>query len=145
MKKDEIQKDVTGLTREKFLYNLSKAEYEKTWGHNYHEPGFGSRVLAWLIRIFPKVGPFAAVTFRTPTPETEKMFMDSFNRTVDRYKTLLAAEDLRGANPPDLNLDVGKPTTAGAYKISDETYARLVHSSRGVISKECPVPSAIRL
>jgi hypothetical protein len=127
MKKDEIQKDVQGITREKFLYNLSKAEYEKTWGHNYQEPGAGSRVLAWVIRIFPKVGPFAAVKFRTPTPETEKMFMDSFNKTVERYKALLAAEGAHAANPPDSNLDVGKPTTAGMYQISDEAYAKLVH------------------
>ena len=126
-KKDEIQKDAPGITREKFLYNLSKTEYEKAWGHNYQRPGFGSRVLAWMMRIAPKVGPFAALKFRTPTPETEKLFMESFNATVDRYKTLLASERSRGANPPDLNLDVGKPTTAGMYKISDEAYAKLVH------------------
>src|ERR1051326_2479981 len=126
-KKDEIQKDVPGMTREKFLYNLSKTEYEKAWGHTYQKPGFGSRVLAWVMRIFPKVGPFAALNFRTPTPETEKLFMASFNATVERYKTLLTAEAARGANPPDLNLDVGKPTTVGMYKISDEAYAKLVH------------------
>ena len=26
-----------------------------------------------------------------------------------------------------MNLDLGKPTVAGMYKISDETYAKLVH------------------
>ena len=126
-KKDEIEKDAPGITREKFLYNLSKTEYEKAWGHNYQRPGVGSRVLSWVIRIVPKVGPFAALKFRTPTPEAEKLFMNSFNATVDRYKTLLVTERSRDVNPPDLNLDVGKPTTAGMYKISDDAYAKLLH------------------
>src|SRR5207253_6578566 len=60
------------------------------------------------------------------TPETEKLFKDSFNATLERYRALLAAERTRQTQPPDVNLDVGRPTTAGMYKISDETYAKLV-------------------
>jgi hypothetical protein len=127
IKKDEIQKDVPGITRNKFLYNLSKAQYNKAWGDKYEEPGFGSRFLALIIRILPKIGPLGALKFRTPTPQTEKLFEEGFNATVEQYRTLLAAERSRGANPPDLNLDLGKPTTAGMYKASDEAYAELVH------------------
>jgi hypothetical protein len=127
IKKDEIQKDLPGMTRKKFLYNLSKTEYKKTWGDKYEQPGFGSRVLALIIRILPKVGPLSALQFRTPTPETEKLFEQAFNTTVERYRTLLAAERSRNASLPDLNLDLGKATTAGMYKVSDETYAELVH------------------
>jgi len=124
---DQIQKDAPGVTRQKFLYNLSKAEYEKSWGNTYQRPGFGSRILSWFIRILPKVGPLRALQFRTPTPETEKLFMDSFNATVERYRTLLAAERSGRVDPADLNLDLGQPTTAGMYKLSDEVYAKLVH------------------
>jgi hypothetical protein len=127
LKKDEIQKDVPGVTRNKFLYNLSKADYKKAWGDKYEEPGFGSRILALIIRIIPKIGPLSVLQFRTPTPEAEKLFMASFNATVERYRTLLAAERSRGANPADLNLDLGKQVTAGMYKASDEVYAELVH------------------
>jgi Zinc dependent phospholipase C len=49
LKKDDIAKSQPGITREKFLYNLSRAEYEKSWGKEYTHPGLGSRVLA-----FPK-------------------------------------------------------------------------------------------
>jgi hypothetical protein len=127
MKKDEIEKNNPGITREKFLYNLSKVDYEKDWGSKYAEPGFGSKLLAFVIRIVPKIGPFKALSFRTPTPEAEKLFTDSFNATVERYGALLAAERSRGTRPPDVNLDLGKPTVAGMYKISDEAYAKLVH------------------
>jgi hypothetical protein len=126
-KKDEIQKDIPGITQQKFLYNLSKIEYEKAWGQNYQKPGIGSRVLAWILRIVPKIGPLSALNFRTPTPETEKLFMDSFNATNERYRTLLAAERSRGVSPADLNLDVGKPTTFGMYKISDDAHAKLLN------------------
>jgi len=127
IKKDEIEKSVPGITRDKFLYNLSNTDYQKAWGSEYREPGFGSRVLAFVIRVIPKIGPFRALQFRTPTPEAEKLFMESFNATVDRYRALLAADRLRGAEPADVNLDLGKPTTAGMYKTSDDVYAKLVH------------------
>jgi hypothetical protein len=52
--------------------------------------------------------------------------MESFNVTVERYRSLLGAEKSRQTQPADVNLDVGKPTTAGMYKSADETYAELV-------------------
>jgi len=126
IKKDEIAKSQPAMTREKFLYNLSRAEYDKTWGSDYKLPGVGSKLLAFAIRIVPKIGPFRALSFRTPTPETEKLFMDGFNLTLERYRSLIAAERTRRTQPADVNLDLGKPTTAGMYKIADDTYAKLV-------------------
>jgi hypothetical protein len=125
-KEDEITKSQPGITRDKFLYNLTRADYEKAWGNQYRRPGPGSRVLAFIIRIIPKIGPFKALNFRTPTPETEKLFMQSFNATLDRYRLLLNAERAGNTHPSDVNLDVGRPTVMGMYKMADETYAKLV-------------------
>jgi hypothetical protein len=126
MKQDDIQKSQPGITREKFLYNLSRADYEKNWGTQYEAPGFGTRTLATFIQILPKVGPLRVLTFRTPTPEAEKLFMESFNSTVERYRSQLVAEQSRRTQPADLNLDVGSPSAAGMYKMSDDAYAKLV-------------------
>jgi hypothetical protein len=126
MNKDDIQKSQPGMTRDKFLFNVSRADYEKKWGTQYQMPGFGSQVLAVVIRVLPKVGPLRALSFRMPTPQAEKLFMDSFNTTVDRDRSLLAAERTRADQFTDLNLDVGKVTTAGMYKMSDDTYAKLL-------------------
>jgi len=126
IKEDEIRKSAPGITREKFLYNLSRVDYEKEWGTDYQKPGTGSRLLAFVIRIIPKVGPLKALSFRTPTPQAEKLFMESFNATIERYRALLASERTRRVQLPDVNLDVGKNTAAGMYKIADKTYARLV-------------------
>ena len=38
IKKDEIEKTNPGITREKFLYTLSRSAYEKEWGRDYRRP-----------------------------------------------------------------------------------------------------------
>jgi hypothetical protein len=50
LKKDSIQKDMPGITKRKFLFNLSRASYEKKWGKNYEQPTFGDKFLAFLYK-----------------------------------------------------------------------------------------------
>jgi Zinc dependent phospholipase C len=126
LKKDEIMKDQPGMTKRKFLYNLSRASYRKTWGEQYQPPTFGERFLAFLFRILPKIGPLRVLQLKTPTPETERMFEASFNTTLDRYRQLLSQV---GAGLPDLpndNFDTGKITGPGQYRLNDETHAKLL-------------------
>jgi zinc dependent phospholipase C len=142
LKKDDIQKTTPGITRDKFLYNLSRNDYEKQWGKDYRRPGLGTRMFAFVVRILPKFGPFRAVQFRTPTPETEKLFLESFNKTIEWYRTLIAAEASRHPQMPNDNLDTGKNATYGTYSLSDQTYAKLVDK---LASKHTdPMPPALR-
>jgi len=115
LKKDQVTKEIPGMTRQKFLYNLSRASYEKDWGTKYHRPGFRTRMVAWVLRIIPKIGPFKSLAFRAPTPEVEKLFMASFNATVDNYRTLLANVEAGRLELPNENFDVGEPPAAGKY------------------------------
>ena len=126
-KKDEITKNEPTMTQQRFLYYISRAEYEKTWGRQYHRPGIGSRTLAFFMKIMPKVGPFKAGAFRTPTPETEQLFMKSFNATVDRYRALLVDEAASQRRLTNENFDLGEPSQAGRYKLADQAYASLLH------------------
>ncbi len=126
LKKDELQKEIPGITRKKFLYNLSRSSYEKEWGTEYRKPGWGTKFLTFLFRIIPTSGPFRALKIRTPTPEVEKLFMASFNATVDRYKAMLVNVDHGGPALRNENFDVGGPTIEGQYKGTDEAYAKLV-------------------
>ena len=88
LKKDDIEKDQPGITKQKFLFNLSRSSYEKKWGRSYQQPTFGEEFLAFLARLVPKVGPLRVLELKTPTPETEKMFEASFNAALARYKKL---------------------------------------------------------
>jgi len=126
LKKNEIQKDVPGITRRKFLYNLSRSSYEHQWGKDYQRPTFWDNILAFLYKILPKVGPLRVLQLKTPTPETERMFQGSFNATMDRYRNLLkeVGEDrLKLLND---NFDVGVATGPGEYRMNDDAHAELL-------------------
>src|SRR5207237_187305 len=84
--KQEIIKEVPGITRKKFLFNLSRSNYEKSWGATYQKPGIRSKLLATTFRVVPHVGPFKALAFKSLTPEAEKLYMASFNTTIDRFR-----------------------------------------------------------
>jgi Zinc dependent phospholipase C len=126
LKKDDIEKDQPGITRRKFLYNLSRASYQKNWGKEYEQPTFREKVLAFIVRILPKIGPLRVLQLKMPTPATERLFEASFNQSLDRYKKLLTEA---GAGQPDLpndNFDTGEITAPGKYKLADETQAKLL-------------------
>jgi len=127
LKKDEIQKDEPGITRQKFLYNLKRANYEKEWGKDYQKPKFSDKVLAFIYKILPRIGPLKVLQFKTPTPETERMFEASFNATLDQYRKLLNEE--RESGKPALmngNFDLGEVSGPGKYRLSDTTHAKLL-------------------
>jgi Zinc dependent phospholipase C len=127
IKQSDIQKDLPGITRNRFLYNLARSSYEKDWGKDYRRPNFGEKVLAFFFRLIPKIGPLKILTFRTPTPETERMFEASFNATLDRYRGLLTDLGAGKVEVPNDNFDVGARTAPGEYRLSDDTYAELLH------------------
>jgi zinc dependent phospholipase C len=127
IKKTDIQKEHPGETRAQFLYHLSRTSYRHDWGSNYKAPGLGTRLFAFLIRIIPKVGPFSALSFKTPTPAAEALFVQSFNTASDEYERLVKAQHSTGQlNLINDNFDVGSVTGPGEYPLADSTYADLL-------------------
>ena len=124
-KKDMMREEPT-FAKQKFLYRLSRSDYEKDWGKEYTKPGFGARVLAVFMRYLPKVGPFKAMAFKNPTPKTEEMYFKSINTSVDRYRTYL--EELRtdSLQLSNIDFDTGKKTKAAEYTLTDDSYAKLL-------------------
>ena len=131
IKRKEIMQDAPGATRRAFLYNLSRSSYEKHWGATYRKPGIRSRALAMFFTIVPRIGPFRALAFRSLTPETEKLFMSSFNASLARYGGLLAEVANGRLSLPNDNFDVGEATAAGGYALADKAYANLLHKLQG--------------
>lgn len=131
IKSQEIRKDAPGITRQKFLYNLSRSSYEKSWGATYRRPGVRSKMLAGVFHIVPRAGPFKALAFKRLTPEIEKLYMASFNASIDAYRELLAGVGSGRLNLPNDNLDMGEATKAGQYKLADIAYAKLLNKLEG--------------
>ena len=124
--KKDLMRETPNFAKRKFLYRLSRSDYEKEWGKDYTKPGFGTRVLAILLRYMPKIGPFKALAFNSPTPHTEDLYFKSINTTVDQYRIYLKqvrGDSLRLAN---CDFDSGKATKAAEYSLTDETYAKLL-------------------
>jgi hypothetical protein len=124
--KKDMMREQPDFAKKKFLYRLSRSEYEKEWGKDYTKPDFGTRVLSVLLRYMPKIGPFKALAFNNPTPQTEDLYFKSINTTVDQYRIYLrqvGADSLELAN---CDFDTGKETKAAEYSLTDDTYAKLL-------------------
>ncbi|HUK29539.1 MAG TPA: zinc dependent phospholipase C family protein [Candidatus Acidoferrum sp.] len=126
LKKDDIQKDQPGITKRKFLYNLSRSSYEKNWGNKYVPPTAGEKFLAFISRFLPKIGPLKALALPAPTPETEKIFEASFNSTLDRYRAFLGEVADNKLVLPNDNFDTGDATGPGQYWMNDNAHAELL-------------------
>ena len=126
LKKDEIKDDIPNATKRKFLFNLSRSNYEREWGKDYRKPSPYERFLAFLFKLIPKFGPLKILQFRTPTPQTEQMFEGSFNATLDRYRGLLTEVREARLDLPNNNFDVGESTGPGKYRLNDEAHAELL-------------------
>ncbi|MGA8581934.1 MAG: hypothetical protein WB579_24820, partial [Bryobacteraceae bacterium] len=101
------------------------------WGATYSQPGIRSKFLTFVFRIVPKVGPLRPLSFKRLTPEIEKMYMASFNSTIDRYRELLSEQNAGNLKLPNDNLDVGEFTPAGRYRLADDAYSELLHRLQG--------------
>jgi hypothetical protein len=90
-KQDEIQRLNSGAVEERFVFNLSREEFEKAYGSDYQKPGLLAKFLAFLYKLLPKVGPLRLLEFKAPTKEAEALFLASFKDTRERYRAALDA------------------------------------------------------
>jgi len=122
----DMMKETPDFAKKKFLYRLSRSDYEKEWGKDYTKPDFGTRVWSVILRYMPKIGPFKALAFNNPTAQTEDMYFKSINTTVDQYRIYLKQVAADSLDLPNSDFDTGKPTKAAEYSLTDETYAKLL-------------------
>jgi hypothetical protein len=142
-KHDEIEKLKPGVKRKEFVFHMSHRRYHKEFRSDYEHIGFFARFLGLLYEIVPRIGPFRAFGFKTPTPQAENLFLESFKNTRELYRQNL--EELRAGQ--DLNLtntdfDTGQQAQWGEYPLADRTYAQLVdklskHKFAGVPQDLC--------
>ncbi len=121
--------DTDNAEYRQFVQELQQADYERHWAHTYEKPGFGSHLLAIVIKIIPKIGPASYLAIKIPDAQTEAWYIKSVNRSAGDYRRLL---DRLRAHPtavldlPNRDLDTGAKVKAGDYALTDETYAKLV-------------------
>jgi len=124
--KKDMMKETPNFAKRKFLYRLSRSDYEKEWGKDYKKDGFKTRLFAILLRYMPKIGPFKALAFNNPTPQTEDLYFKSINTTVDQYRIYLQQVRAGSLELVNYDFDTGKETKAAEYSLTDVTYAKLL-------------------
>jgi len=126
VKQDPDAPEKWDTSKKIFLYHLKRADYEQEWGNKYKKPGVGTRLLAWFLRIVPKVGPFRALAFKSPTPQTMDLYFKSINNTINRYRYELKQVGAGRLELANLNFDTGQETKPAQYSLTDETFAKIL-------------------
>ena len=126
-KREEIERLTPRVQQSAFVYRYSRQQFDREFGEGYSRPGFFARFLAFVYRLLPKIGPLKPLSFKTPTPEAERLFADSFKDTRARYGAALDQVRRGRLNLANTDFDTGKPRAFGEYALADETYAELLH------------------
>jgi hypothetical protein len=117
----------SAATQQAIQYQLTRADYETDFGKQYYKPGFGYRLAAGLMKLIPPIGAAKKLHYKDPSPETEKLYLESVKDTVATYRTFL--EELRIGLELDLrnlDFDTGAATKRGEYGLADKTYSKLL-------------------
>ncbi len=128
--KNDFPADSTGPEFQKYQARLAKADTASGWSKYRHKPGVGTHLMAFAIRITPKVGVFSILAIRGPTAETEGKYVTSLNNTDDAFDQLLEQLRMHPHNLlhlQNLDLDTGSAIQPGTYRLMDATYAKLLH------------------
>ena len=124
--KKDLMRETPNFAKRKFLYRLSRSDYEKDWGKDYKKDGLKTRLFSVLMRYMPKIGPFKALAFNNPTAQTEDLYFKSINTTVDQYRIFLSQVGTDSLKLANSDFDTGKETKAAEYSLTDESYAKLL-------------------
>ena len=141
-KQDDILKSRPDALERTFVYSLTRQDYEGQFGTHYRKPGLLARFIVFMVKVLPKIGPLSVLAFRLPTPEAEKLFVESFVLVRQRYEQMLGMARRDALNLRNVDFDTGRPTMPGEYARADEAYTEL----RERLAKKPPVevPEAMR-
>jgi len=122
-----------------------QAGLDGQWALYKKKAGFEVHIVAFLIRIVPKIGPISDLAIRGPNMKTDLWYIESVNRSVGDYERMLgelAKDPTHQLDLPDRDLDTGNLVRPGGYKLTDKTYAELL--KRLTSKPDRQVPSGLR-
>ena len=122
--KNSFPPDVPNPASDALRKDLAQSEFENGWDQYRKSPGIGTHLLACVLFILPRIGPLSDAAIRGPL----------------RYA--LSHFDSVASLVPDLDLDTGARVKPGGYRLTDQTYARLLDVLTRKPSQ--PVPDRLR-
>ncbi|MDX5346765.1 MAG: zinc dependent phospholipase C family protein [Hymenobacteraceae bacterium] len=98
----------------------------KGWAYNVDKPELNERIIAAGLRVAPKFGPLQPLAYKVPTPQTELLFNESFDLTLQQFHLGLSHAQLAALHLPNTGLDNGIHIRPGQYLPTDETHLELL-------------------
>jgi len=120
---DEIRKANPKATRRNYIYRIRRRGYYSEFGKQREKNSFGALLISLFIRIAPKIGPLKVFKFKIPTPEAEKIFLESFDETILNYNNEIARISKGNIKLANRDWDTGKKTMQYEYRLADRTYS----------------------
>lgn len=140
--KNGFPPEVQSEALDKLNKDLAQSEFENGWDQYRKKPGIGTHLLAYLLFILPRIGPLSDAAIRGPNAHTQQLYVESLNHSTERLRRILANFNSAAGYVPNLDLDTGARVKPGAYRLTDETYAKLV----GIVTRNPaqPIPSGLK-
>jgi hypothetical protein len=141
--------DAPGSEFDQYAQRVKEADASNGW-EQYRKGQFSlkTRVLAFVIVIVPKVGVLSDLAIRGPDQATEETYVESVNRTIDRYEQVLGFLTSNPTAEPGVtmklenrDLDTGLRVRPGSYRLTDWTYAQLLEK---ITTLREPVPATLK-
>ena len=125
-KREEILARSPQAAEADVVFALTSQQYDERYGTTYRKPGVLARIVVAIFKVIPKFGPFRPLAFEPLTPEAERLLLQSFAASRERYRELIRSAGAARLSLVDTDLDTGVPPSPGVNPLADETYADLL-------------------
>ena len=119
--------DPVGPESQKLDSEVAQIAAENDWDKYRKKAGIGTYTLAGFIFIVPKFGPLKLAAIKGPTAATEEEYVRSVNLSTDALSSAIARLVKPHQTLPNRDLDTGSRVRPGGYRLTDDTYAKLLH------------------
>jgi len=132
--------DRPGPAVDRLEQELRQADLDNGWDKFRKKAGIGTHLLAGVIVVMPKFGPLSDLAIKGPSSDTEERYVESLLRTTDLLRRDLKDFDTVANLLPNRDLDTGAKVKPGGYRLTDDTYARLL----GMVTRGKMVPAGLK-
>lgn len=124
--KKNFPADVPSPDFDLFTKDLIQASTDNNWEAYRKRPGIRSHLYAGFIFILPKVGFLKMLAIKGPNEHTEDLYIKSVNRSIAGLRRVLTNFDTIDHYISNRDLDTGFVVKPGGYRLTDQTYAKLL-------------------
>jgi hypothetical protein len=122
----QMPADSMSPDEQKLAAEVAQVASENNWDHYRKRAGIGTYTLAGFIFILPKVGTLKLLAIKGPTSQTEEEYVRSVYQCTEALSVAVNRLGKTHQTLANRDLDTGAPVRPGTYRLTDETYAKLV-------------------